>query len=164
MVLCLILSLGCAKNSSDHDIAQYLPLDTEIDNWSAIDTVSTFIGQDLFLLINGGAEIYHENGFVQVVSQSFENAAGNQISIEFYEMNSIVGAKKMYESKISDNGEKLAIGDDATLNGYYLNLYKKNFLLTLVGYDSEAATIEGLKKIAEIVSGKIRRLLLSANS
>ncbi len=154
--LCWLLFFGCTKNSANRNIAQYLPLDSEIENWRPADTVKTYVGEDLFMLINGGAEIYFKNGFTQIVSQAFENSNGKQIVVELYEMNSIDGSRSIYESKISDDGTKLAIGDAATLNNYYLNLYKMNYQLTLVGFDDDQETKDGLKYFAEIISGKIK--------
>jgi len=156
--LCLgiMLVCGCATDSTDSDMARYLPSENEVEGWNAVDTVSTYVGQDLFLLINGGAELYHQNGFARAATQTFQDSDGHQISVECYEMNSIDGSRIVYESKISDNGEKLAIGDQAMLNSYYLNFYKGRFLVTLVGYDSDPKTLDGLQTLARVIAVKIR--------
>lgn len=154
IVLVLATGFGCASNSPE-DLARFLPSPEGIDGWRAVDTVATYAGQNLFLLINGGAELYHKHGFLQVVSQTFEDSTGHQISLECYEMNSGDGARTIYESKISQDGESLPIGDAATLNSYYLNFYRDNYLVTLVGYDSDPVTVEGLKRLAELMSQKI---------
>lgn len=154
LIICLTLVCGCG-NSGQEGLSRYLPLANDLDQWQAADTVVTYVSQDLFLLINGGAEMYHRHGFVQVASQTFEHSDGHQITIECYEMNSPEGAREVYRSKISDSGEGLSIGDEAMLNGYYLNFYQSNFLVTLVGFDSESATVDGLKAIAEWMSSRM---------
>jgi hypothetical protein len=150
-----MLFIGCVDDQPDIRLAEYLALSNETGSWSAVDTVSIYVGQDLFLLINGGAELYHQKGFVQVVTQIFQDSSGHQISIECYEMKSVEGSKSIYESKIAGSGEKLAIGDQAMLNSYYLNFYKGRFLVTLVGYDSDPKTLKGLRDLARAISRKI---------
>jgi hypothetical protein len=105
-------------------------------------------------MINGGAEMYHDNGFVQVATQSFESS-GNRISVEIYEMSSVDGAAKIYDIKVSPGGEKVRIGDAASLSSYYLNFRQDRYLVTLVGLNDAAGTIGGLIEIAKAVSLKI---------
>ena len=46
-----------------------------------------YYGDDLFDLINGGAEIYFEYGFVKVASQNYSEMKGNtSLRVEIYEM------------------------------------------------------------------------------
>jgi hypothetical protein len=159
IILILILSLifiSCTTDTTNQDISKYLPINNEVENWNPVDTVKTFVGEDLFLLINGGAEIYHKHGFIQVISQTFENSTNKQVSIEFYEMKTPEAAKTIYESKISENGDKLEFGTEATLNNYYLNMYYDKYLLTLIGYDSEDETVEGIRIITKAIANKLK--------
>ena len=147
---------GCAEKSDKPGLASLFPDQAELTSWSPTDTVRAFVGQDLFILINGGAELYHSNGFDEVVTQTFANEFDNQISVEIYRMNSPEGASIVYQNKVSPSGEKLSIGDEAMLSSYYLNFRKGRHVVTLVGYDTDSATIAGLRDIGQALVGKIK--------
>ena len=47
----------------------------DIGMWSAEGEPEVYAGDDLFVYINGGAEIYHEYGFVQVAVRRADQVA-----------------------------------------------------------------------------------------
>ena len=66
----LLPVVGCLISCSGQQTEQsrflsYLPQGGEVDRWSSSEEPQHAVGEDLFLLINGGAEIYHEYGFEQ---------------------------------------------------------------------------------------------------
>lgn len=124
-------------------------------NWRPVDTVRTFVGQDLFKLINGGAEIYHEYGFVRVSTLEYANDNGKNIIVELYEMTDPAAAYGACSFKTGRKGEMLKIGNDARLESYFLNFWKDKYLLTIVGFDSEEETRQGLVAIAKVIEGRI---------
>ena len=134
----------------------YTPDTGELIGWSPDSSECQYEGEDLFLLINGGAEIYHEYGFKNVYTREYKNAKGKKINLEIYEMKNSSGAYGVYTFKTSGNGKQYSIGNDALMEDYYLNFWKGNFIVTLVGFDSETDTIEGLVEIAEAVDKKIK--------
>ncbi len=60
--------------------------DNEIEDWKKQGASDLYRGEDLFHYINGGAEIYHEYGFEQVLVQDYANLNGKSISLEIFEM------------------------------------------------------------------------------
>lgn len=57
-----------------------------------------FVGNDLYGHINGGAELFHEFGFVQLVVKRF-GAAEQEIDVELYEMTGPTAALGIYLAK-----------------------------------------------------------------
>ncbi|MCK4819630.1 hypothetical protein KA005_27945, partial [bacterium] len=110
----------------------------------------------MFLYINGGAEIYHENGFKQVIVQDFRNKIRKSISVEIFEMLDSESAYGIYTFKTSTEGKELSLGDKAQLEDYYMNLWKGSFLVTLTGFDEDEETVRGLQEIARAVEAKIK--------
>jgi len=153
LIICSIW-FACAHNGAE-SIADYFPADDEVPGWSRADTVRAYIGDDLFILINGGAELYHANGFIQVAIQSFKDSGGNLIAVEIYKMSSVDGAVKTYDSKVSTSATRVKIGDAASLSSYYLNFRQDRHLVTLVGFNESDETIEGLTELAQAISSKI---------
>ena len=70
-------------------------------------------------------------------------------------MTSPESAYGMYTFKTSAQGDVLPIGDEALLEGYYMNFWKGNFLVTLTGFDEDQETVKGLLGIARAVDAKI---------
>ena len=157
LIPAIIFCFGFNKISSnpENDILNLVPKSNEVDTWRWIYDPEIYEGEDLFTLINGGADIYHEYGFKKVVSCVYENAEGVSINLELYEMLDSASAYGMYSFKTGSKGEKINIGDNALLEDYYLNLWKGNFVVTLIGFNSEQATIDGLLTLAGSIDKKI---------
>jgi len=140
--------------SSRHDLRNYLP--EKAGEWKKNGPARVYKGEDLFIYIDGGAEIYHEYGFEQVIVQDFKNKKGSSISLEIFEMTDSESAYGIYTFKSSSDGKEINVGDGAQLEDYYLNFWKSNFLVTLVGFDEEEETIMGLQRIARVADEKIK--------
>ena len=152
----LILQVVCVnKENSKADIFSLLPDKHELQNWKPIDEPVRFVGDDLFELINGGAEIYHEYGFKEIISGEYESDSGKSINLEISKMDSPTSAYGIYSFKTSSDGKKFNIGNDALFEDYYLNFWKGEYLITLVGFDTEKETIDGILQLAKIIDKKI---------
>ncbi|MBN2245994.1 MAG: hypothetical protein JW755_09125, partial [Candidatus Aminicenantes bacterium] len=125
-------------------LQQYLP-PGGIDGWGRNYSSEEYVGEDLYLYINGGAEIYHEFGFQRMLVQDYKNDNEKTISLELYEMTDPESAFGIYTFKRGDSGEGLALGNGGSLEDYYLNFWKGRFLVTITGFDSDEETITGLK-------------------
>jgi hypothetical protein len=133
----------------------YLPDKT--GEWLREGDPQEFRGDDLYLYINGGAEIYLEYGFSQVIVQDYRHTDGKEISLEIFEMADDASAYGIYTFKRSRTGQHLSIGDSAQLADYYLNFWAGRFCVTLTGFDESRKTQEGLKLIARAVSEQIKQ-------
>jgi len=132
-----------------------LPDRSELIGWVEDGDHQFFEGDDLFVYIDGGAEIYFEYGFGRVIVQDYKNAAGSRLSLEIFEMNSPESAYGMFTFKSSLRGEAVDLGDDCQLADYYLNLRKGRYLVTVTGLDQESTPRDGLVSLAGIVESKI---------
>jgi len=136
-------------------LMQLLPSETQMKGWKLDAAPQTAVGRELYLLINGGAEIYIQEGFKSAILASYSNKKGKIINLEVFEMTSPESAKSIHKKKIGKQGKKVPIGEDAILEDYYLNFRKGRFQVTLSGYDSEEETVIMLLNIARMVAGKI---------
>ena len=150
-----IITPGISISSTDNSILKYLPESNRLQNWKASDSPEIFHGKDLFLLINGGAEIYYEYGFKSVVAQDYSNQNDKIINLEIYEMIDDASAYGIYTFKTGNSGKSIDIGKEALLEDYYLNFWKGNFVVTLVGFDTDEATLKGIQDIAIAIDNKI---------
>lgn len=148
---------GCKSQlpSSSLEISLYLPESGIIDGWERVRDLYSYRGEDLFSYINGGAEIYHEYGFTQVVVQDYKNAHERSLSVEIYEMTNPEAAYGIYSFKKSSDGVSWDNTEEGRLEGYYLNFWKGPYLVTITGFDEDAETVEGINAIAKTIKDNI---------
>lgn len=156
-MLCLVLIINsCGKRSTQASgLRRYLPRE-EIGDWKRKDVPQEYKGEDLYLYINGGAEIYHEYGFERVIVQDYINENGKSLSLEIFEMKSPESAFGIYTFKTSRQGKTVAVGHQGCLEDYYLNFWKGKFLVTITGFDEDQETIRGLESIAHAIDAKLK--------
>ena len=83
-LLCLILiSLNISADKNPKQKFE-LNLPEVINSWSLSEKPDIYAGDDLFQHINGGAEIYHEYGFIRVISGVYKNRELKSINAEIY--------------------------------------------------------------------------------
>lgn len=126
-----------------------------IDGWTQEYEPELYVGDSLFELINGGAEVYHRFGFVQALATQYADAEGRSISLEIFEMGDEAGARNIYADKTGGSGEELEIGDEAAGEDYYLNFRSGRYLVTITGFDNEPGTTAGILKLARAVAAEL---------
>jgi hypothetical protein len=141
--------------SQNEDLLTFLPRSGEAEGWLKERTVLRYRGEDLFEYINGGAEIYYEYGFKEVVIQDYKKN-GHSLSLEIFEMIDPQSAYGIYSFKRSPEGIPLDTEAEGRLEGYYLNLWKGRYLITITGFDEEQETVNGLTAVAKTVESKIK--------
>ena len=109
VILLIFLGVGCATPESPCPPQQ-------IGSWSADGETEVYVGDDLFIYINGGAEIYHEYGFVQVSVQRYVRGE-DSISVEIYAMDG--DAFGIYSFARSSGGRAVDLGNGGTSADYY---------------------------------------------
>lgn len=161
---CLIIATfasvpGSVENplnrENDMDVTRYLPGRNDLAGWYALDDPQIARGEDLYLLIDGAAEIFHEYGFKQAVIRSYGSENGKSINLEIYEMEDPSGAYGMFTFRTGEGGEEISIGDGGCLEDYYLNFWKGSFLVTVIGFDTAEETVDGVIAIAKAVEARI---------
>lgn len=161
LIICWSLFfLGCACSAlaqEQNGLSAYLPADNEAPGWKLDGPTRTFRGDDLFMMINGGADIYHEYGFVQVLAATFVNPSEETVKLEIYQMKSPGAAYGAYTFKAGEGGEEGSLGQEARLQDYYLNFWKGDLLVTLVGSNPDEQAMQGGLDLAKAVDARIKQ-------
>jgi len=140
------------------EVSVYLPQPNELPGWETDGSPQYARGEDLFILIDGGAEIYHEYGFEQAIIQGYRHKSQPQLNfnLELYIMKDTEAAYGIYTFKSGHAGHPCHIGDDARLEDYYLNFRKGRVVGTLIGFNTNPQIFEALQKTAQLVAAKIK--------
>jgi hypothetical protein len=127
------------------------PLPEALGAWSAVNETETFVGDELFLYINGGADIYHEYGFEQVTLRDYGRGE-DRIAVEVYAMTG--DAFGIFSILRSDQAQPLELCDRGSLGEYYARFQCGNQLVVVTAQtQSNEAQSEVLKASRKLASG-----------
>jgi hypothetical protein len=154
-LLWILLTGAWGGQALASDLPSLAPAAGDLDTWAPVGQALQYEGMDLYELINGGAEVYHEYGFRRVLAQEYGDQDQRFISLEIYEMENTAAAFGIYSFKTGPKGQSIPLGTEAILAGHYLNIWKGRFLLTLSGSDADESTREGLVEIGKAVTDRI---------
>jgi hypothetical protein len=136
-------------------LTSYLLRPEELGGWLLVDSIRAYAGEGLFTLIDGGADLYFEYGFRQVVAAEYQKNQERSIKLELYEMVDAEAAYGRYSLAVGSQGINIQIGDEGLLNKYYLVFWKNRFLVFLSAGDTMSETSAGILRIATIVARNI---------
>jgi hypothetical protein len=90
-----------------------LPSSVRGGAWLLEDSVRTYAGEELFALIDGGAPLYFEYGFVLARSARYRCTSGTVVAAEAYEMRTEAGAYGLFSYLSAGSGKPASIGQAA---------------------------------------------------
>jgi len=132
-----------------------LPDVKEDNNWRIKDSVEVYSGDDLFMYINGGADIYLEYGFEEVATCKFLNNAAKYIHIDIYRMKDDPAAYGIFTLNSTSKGKPLEIGAGSFLYDYYLDFWKGPYFVRCTSSKKEVGLMDTLQMFARSIEDKI---------
>ncbi len=146
-------------SSQESGLSALLPKekDPQLAGWAPVGSPQEFEGDDLFVYIDGGAEIYLEYGFNRAVVQDYGDSKGRIVSLELFEMKDPAAAFGAYSFKTTGKGKLLDLGQGGELEDYYLNFWKGEYLFTITGIDDDQETVRGLLAVAKAADHSVPR-------
>ena len=121
-----------------------------IGMWSAEGEPEVYAGDDLFIYINGGAEIYHEYGFVQIAVQRYRRG-DDTVAVEIYTMEG--DAFGIYSFARSAAGLAVNLGDGGTTADYFVHFWSGPDLAVITAENEFEDLGERVSEIATAVAG-----------
>ena len=153
----MVVVVQCAKTPEVERPLDLASAAVEIEGWYLEVEPQVYVGDALFELVNGGAELYYRFGFVQALSAQYSDGEGRSIALDLFEMLDAEAARGIFSEKTSSTGEHLEIGDEASFESYYLNVRSGRFLITVTGFDSGPETTDGLLELARAMESRLAR-------
>ena len=144
-------------------LVELLPRDGDISGWTRDGAFSEATNYtSLYDLIDGAAEKFIDNGFVSSVFQSYRDAAGLQLELRIYQMDSEENARKLYDELVPaatipwvDSVETGRI-DNSALAAYTVEFRVEDLFVQTVIYEKSDRALEIAKLFASHVLDLIR--------
>lgn len=175
LVLCFLCVLfGCGGNDSDETKSllnpiDLIPRDNEISGWARLGTYDEANDYDsLYAVIDGGAQVFIDNGFVSAVFQQYKCVSSSSecatalVSLRIYDQGSEENAQKVYDTVATGIGTPWngagteARIDESAIASYTIEFWRKNFYVQVIIDDKSDEALNIAKLFASHVSGKIR--------
>lgn len=151
----MVLTFAVIGQTATPSIRSYLPRSEDVAPWQQVDSARLFVGEELYLLIDGGADRYLEYGFSQVVAAGYANSRGSSVKIEIYEMADAAAAYGIYSVTVGSQGRVVQIGNEGILYQYHLMFWKSHFLIFVSAADTAAETTAGIMNLARFIERKL---------
>lgn len=142
---------SAANPSSDSSLLGLLPGPEAIQGWAPAGNPQTAEGQDLFSLIDGGAELFLRFGFERSVTQEYADGKGGAMRLEIYRMQDQAGARDVYAQRIGRETAPLRIGVAGVQGDYYLIFWQDRYFVTVTALDQGSATTKALLPLGRAV-------------
>lgn len=147
-----IYPLSLAGNNET--IEFLLPADNAVAPWEKTSKPEVYKDKELFNYIDGGADIYFEYGFQQVISQEYSHEE-ESIVADIYQMADPAAAFGIYSIHRDAYKPSVKIGDDGTEFDYQITFWQDRYYVVLLGYNNDRETKNALRQFAEYISLRI---------
>ncbi len=152
LVFTLALVAGAAEDPAAI-VARLQPA----QGWTAPEPARVAQRDNLFDLIDGGAELYQEYGFVRAVSWQLENTARSSIQIELYEMADAPAAYGVWSLMQTGEFARGTLGQGSLRFGYYVAFWSGPYFATVTGAQTDTATQAEVDRLAASLAALLPR-------
>jgi len=147
----LLIAFSCGNSKKDvntDSILGFFPERLDEVNLVRTSEIRTFKGQSLYEYIDGGAEIYHQYGFVELATASYKTD-DQEIILDIYRFNSGDNAYGLYSAVKPPEPGNAQLGVEGFSTENSVDFVKGSYLVRIVGFDESATTRQAIEKLAE---------------
>jgi len=135
------------------DLRLLAPAPGELRNITGSDSGTVFRGEELYRHVDGGADLFLEYGFRQVLVRDYGSAG--VIRLEIYEMEDSASAFGVYSLRSGGEAIPMEVGKEGSVSPYYIMFWKGRFYVSVAGVDTTSESEIALESIARAVDKKI---------
>lgn len=130
--------------------------DPVLSEWTEEDAPKLYGGDDLFVLINGGADLFFEYGFENVMVYKYVNEQGQRMRSEVYEMENDHAAYGIYLKYLPADAKALETGDAGYLSESHTGFWKDKYFCIISLEDPDEEARADAVHLAHIFDSKLK--------
>ncbi len=150
-----VLTTVTAAQQKPIPLQSLLPAPGTAQQWTMSDSARVYAGNDLYLFIDGGADLFLEYGFTRALAAEYQSAGGATLNLEIYEMRDPVAAFGIYSIRSGEGPAIAGLGQDAISRPHYTMFRKGSFYVSVATSDSSGSSREAARAIAASVDRSI---------
>jgi hypothetical protein len=135
------------------DVFNLLP--DSIGTWIKSDSAALYVGEGLYTLIDGGADIFNEYGFDKVLVQRYSDPEKKYIDIEIYKMKDSYAAYGIFSLFTFGTGKRIKDMNDTYEGDQFLLFRKGNFYISFTASGSSDEIRSGMLDLAKDIESRI---------
>ncbi len=143
--LTLIGGSGCKKSKVDP-----FPASGAVAGWQKTDATRVFEAKDLWQYIDGDAERFIQAGVLSTSTADYTYNGQLEAVIEVHTMGGPDGARKILDTGLTRDAQKIQLGDEAVQYAQSMSFRKGRYLVRIVSY---AATPDGPQAMLALARG-----------
>jgi hypothetical protein len=150
----LVGILCCILGTAQGDLIGLLPGDGIPAGWVAAGEPVLFEGQALYRHINGGAELYHDHGFIALAMRDYHKES-LEVRAEIYDMGSPEGAAGVFDANTKGLETDKTYGTASSVDDYQILFHRDRYYVSLTCYTATPEEGEAMAALARAIQGKI---------
>jgi hypothetical protein len=150
-----LLLISAMRNASGQDIEKLVPSLTELEGWKFSSEPKVYTGDSLFNLIDGGADLYLEYGFIRVVSVQYADPLSSNILVEIYEIADPPSAYGIFSIMQQAMEWSAKFGNLSAVNQDYISFWKSRYYISVSWSSRQQLDQPLLNKLAILIAQKI---------
>ncbi len=149
--LAFLLLIGTSVSSAQN-VSDLLPI--SIGSYTTSDSARIYAGDELYRMIDGGADIFREYGFGKVIVQRYSDKTEDQVDVELYEMEDSSSAYGIFSLITYNTGRRVdGFPCEAYAGDGFLLFWKGKYYCSLTS--SDRSNDSGFARVAEAIAGRI---------
>ncbi|MFB0518753.1 MAG: DUF6599 family protein [Acidobacteriota bacterium] len=137
-----------------HQLKALLPGADDIKPWQPRGETESYVVEELYNLINGGAEIFLEYGFTEAIAQEYSRE-DSSLRVTIYRMSNPETAFGIYSLNRMRKPLLAGIGDEGVGEDNYLCFWQGSYYVTVEAFPLGQELEESLRRLASLVSARI---------
>ncbi len=157
IVLLLVGITGCGEKEEavkETDTTGLLAEQFEKSDIVRSSEVSLFEGESLYEHINGGAEVYHLYGFIEVATAYYKRGE-TEVLTDIYKFDNSDNAYGLYTTLRPENPSSHNLGVEGFSTSSSMAFVKGEYIVKITGYDETEGTSGVLSHLAKFLDGDI---------
>lgn len=148
VILLTICLSGFHAGIYGQGIASLLPSLADLPGWKIQNGPDVYVDEDLFDLIDGGADIYFEYGFRQAVSVDYFDQFQNITQAEIYEMEDAAAAYGIFSLTQQISEWNTLYGQLAVVTSDYIAFWKGRYYVNISWASRREASSKPMEQLA----------------
>lgn len=131
------------------------PDNNYLSGWVKSGQMHRFLKNDLYGYIDGGAELFHEFGFEELLVQNYQQGE-QEISLEAYRMENALAALGIYLMKCGQETPIDGIAARNSGNKYQINIVKGRYFVEVNSFAGDEAILPAAVELAQKLLASIK--------
>ena len=154
-LLCVLLGITLVAGAAQvRDIRELLPTSEAVRPWAVSDDPLVYKGDDLYKLIDGGADVYFEYGFIRAVSAEYARGC-DALACTIYEMADPEAAFGVFSYSRGSGSRPVALGDGGFEADLRIVFWQDRYLAIVESFAPGDEPARALASVATVVSRNI---------